>query len=80
MHRNTLKGTIDGIFVDLITHNYTFVDNPIKHEGVRMLSKPDISAMKINAISGDGTRSKDFIDVYFLLKEFSFENLLVFIN
>jgi hypothetical protein len=43
-----------------------------------ILSKQDIAAMKLNAIAGNGTRSKDFIDVYFLLKEFSVQQLLSF--
>ena len=43
-----------------------------------MLAKPDIAAMKVNAISGNGTRVKDFIDIYFLLKEYSFGDLVSF--
>jgi len=43
-----------------------------------ILSKQDIAAMKLNAIAGNGRRSKDFIDVYFLLKEFSVQQLLSF--
>ena len=36
--------------------------------------------MKVNAITGDGTRIKDFIDVYFLLQEFGFGELIEFYN
>lgn len=64
--RNTLKGNIDGIQVDLITHNYPLVNPLLNVEGVRMASAPDIAAMKLNAISGNGTRLKDFIDVAYL--------------
>ncbi len=35
-------------------------------ENVRMASLPDIAAMKLNAIVGNGTRIKDFIDVSYL--------------
>jgi hypothetical protein len=34
--------------------------------------------MKVNAISGNGTRAKDFVDIYFLLKEFSFDEIISF--
>jgi len=34
--------------------------------------------MKVNAISGEGTRVKDFIDIYFLLKQFSFGEIIGF--
>ena len=77
-HTNTLKGIINGVFVDLIRHNYEYVKNPIEVEGVRLASKQDIAAMKVNAITGDGTRMKDFIDIYFLLKEYSFEDIIGF--
>jgi hypothetical protein len=42
-----------------------------------MFSKIDIAAMKLNAIAGRGSK-KDFIDLYFLLKEFSLAKLLSF--
>jgi len=32
--------------------------------------------MKVNAIAGNSTRIKDFIDIYFLLKEMSFADLI----
>ena len=78
MYTNTLKGTINGVFIDILTHNYSYVCEPIDVEGIKMLDKPDIAAMKVNAISGNGTRAKDFIDIYFLLKEFSFGQIITF--
>jgi len=64
--KNTLKGEIDGVKVDLITHNYPLVKPLLDFDGVRMASPEDIAAMKLNAISGNGTRLKDFIDVAYL--------------
>lgn len=63
---NTLKGEIAGVQVDLITHNYPLVKPLIETESVRMATPNDIAAMKLNAISGDGTRLKDFIDIAYL--------------
>lgn len=77
-HKNTLKGFIKNIFVDLITHPYSIIKPVITSENVRMAAKEDIAAMKINAISGDGTRVKDFIDLYFLLKEYSLKEIMDF--
>ncbi len=79
-HKNTLKGTINGIFVDLITHDYPLINPPIFEGNIRMASLQDIAAMKVNAISGNGTRIKDFIDVYFLMKKFSFFELVKFFS
>lgn len=64
--KNTLKGEIDGIKVDLITHSYPLVKPLLYFDGVRMASPDDIAAMKLNAISVNGTRLKDFIDIAYL--------------
>jgi len=74
--KNTLKGLIKGVFVDFISHNYKMIAPTVEEQDIQMASKPDIAAMKINAITGDGTRVKDFIDVFFLLKDYSFSDLI----
>jgi len=76
--KNTLKGLIDDIFVDLISHKYPIINKLIESEGIRMLSQDDIIAMKVNAIAGNGTRIKDFIDIYFLLKHHSFSDIITY--
>jgi hypothetical protein len=75
---STLKGYRGDIRIDFITHEYPYVREPVTIDGIRITSREDIAAMKVNAISGDGTRSKDFIDIYFLLKEFSFGEIVGF--
>lgn len=42
-----------------------------------MVSKKDIAAMKLNAIAGRGSK-KDFIDLYFLLNDFTLKQILEF--
>lgn len=64
--RNTIKGRIQEVKVDLITHAYPLVQPLTEEEGVRMASLKDIAAMKLNAITGNGTRLKDFIDIAYL--------------
>ena len=64
---NTVKGSIRNINVDIIAHRYPLLNKPAYDEGISMLSEPDIMAMKLNAISVSGQRSKDFIDIYFVL-------------
>jgi hypothetical protein len=78
MHHNTLKGFIKGIFIDILQHDYLRVSDPVKEDGIIMASLADIAAMKLNAISGNGTRAKDFVDLYFLLKKYSFVELIGF--
>jgi hypothetical protein len=64
--KNTLKGRIDDVKVDLIAHRYPLLENLITEDGVRMAGLKDIGAMKINAITGNGTRVKDYIDIAYL--------------
>ena len=73
---NTLKGSIRDIKLDILSHKYPLINPVLKIEGISVASVQDISAMKLNAISNDGTRVKDFIDVYFLLQDYSIGQLL----
>jgi hypothetical protein len=66
--KNGLFGFINDIKVDLIAHQYPLVQPLQEIEGVRMVSLQDIGAMKLQAIVQNGTRYKDFIDMYFLLE------------
>lgn len=76
--KNTIIGYINEVKVDFITHDYPLVLPPIEEEGITYLSLQDIAAMKLNAISNSGKRLKDFIDVYFLLENFSLTEMIGF--
>lgn len=75
---STLKGSIRNIKLDFITHSYDLLMPVVETENIRLYSQADIAAMKVNAIAGNGTRSKDFIDLYFLLKQYSISQILKF--
>lgn len=75
---NTLKGSINQVQVDILAHRYPLVGDPVVIENICMLSVEDIAAMKLNAISVSGQRVKDFIDIYFLLKYYSIEEMVGF--
>lgn len=70
----SLVCTIEGIKVDFIHFRYPFI-RPIRHEyGIRMLALEDIIPMKLDAVSGRGSK-KDFYDIYFLLRFFTLEKM-----
>ena len=75
---NTIKGNSAGIKVDLLAHKYPTIGDTIEIENIRIASMDDLSAMKVNSVANDGTRVKDFIDLYFLLveHEYSVETFL----
>ena len=74
----TLKGFIDGIMIDCIRFNCPHIKDPDIIDGVRLESIPDIIAMKLDAISHNGTRIKDFIDIATLSTMYSLDEMLQF--
>lgn len=71
----TLVCNINNIKVDFIRFKYPFIRPVIKSEEIRMLDIEDIAPMKIDAITGRGSK-KDFYDLYFLLQRFELKKLL----
>ena len=74
--RNTIKGQIESIQVDLISHSYPLVSDLLILENVRLSSLEDIVAMKFNVIIGNGTRLKDFVDIACLSAYISFDIMI----
>lgn len=66
---------IDGIKVDVVNYQYNWLDEPIQESPVTLAGIRDIAAMKIAAVIGRGTK-KDFVDLFFLLKHFSLQQIL----
>ena len=75
---NTLKGSINDVKVDILAHRYKLIQEPTVFGGIKMLSEPDIVAMKLNAIATSGQRSKDFIDIFYLLDNYDIGSMLSF--
>jgi hypothetical protein len=68
---------IDNIKVDLVNYHYQWIDETIVENEIRLAGKKDIAAMKLAAITGRGSK-KDFIDLYFLLKQFTLDEIFMF--
>jgi hypothetical protein len=66
---------VNGIKVDIVNYPYPWLKPPLVWEGIRMAAIEDIAAMKIAAITQRGSK-KDFIDLYFLLQQFSMSELM----
>jgi len=80
-YRNThnavgIFGMIDGIKLDLIKHHHhPLLYEPNIENGIRLLSLPDLMAMKIAAIMKRGVK-KDFWDIAELLQHFTIDNFI----
>ncbi len=66
LEKNTIKGTIDGVFIDIMSHRYPLIEPLLIEDNMRMAGLTEISAMKLNAIIGSGQRLKDFVDIAYL--------------
>lgn len=77
LSKNAIKGQIGNVQVDLITHSYPLMNNLLTEDNIRMADTLDISAMKLNAITGSGTRLKDFVDIAFLSIYHSLNEMVV---
>ena len=70
--------SIEGVKVDFVNYSrYPWIDDAILLDEIRLASPKDISAMKVNAIEGRGTK-KDFIDIYALLQHYTLAEILDF--
>lgn len=75
--RNTVRGVISGIKIDLIAHRDPLLAPFEKTDGIRLFSCEDIAAMKLNAITNRGCK-KDFWDYAELLQRYSRDEMLSF--
>ena len=66
---------INEIKVDFVHHPFELVEPAFFDSQITFLGKKDIAAMKLHAIETSGNRAKDFIDVFFLLKEIPLEKM-----
>ena len=76
LDKETLKGEIDGVKIDCIAHKYPWLNAALREEDIRLAGFEDIAAMKLNAIVGNGTRVKDFIDLAYLSGKISLNTML----
>jgi hypothetical protein len=75
---NTITCLIRDIKIDILKYDYPYIDKVVNEEGIRIISLPDITAMKLDAITGNGSRVKDFVDIYFLLDKFPIDKMFDF--
>jgi len=73
----TVWGKISQTKFSMFFYKYPLLEATVPFEGLQLAGLSDIAAMKIHAIESRGTR-RDFVDVYFLSKEYTLEEMLGF--
>jgi len=71
---NTLNGSVNNVRISFFRYKYPLVGKPYKHAFISVADLIDIALMKLEAISGRGSK-KDFIDLYFLIRYFPLTEL-----
>lgn len=71
---NTINGVLNEVRISFFTYTYPLVRGLHHYQRLAIADMFDIALMKLEAISGRGSK-KDFIDLYFLLHYFSFEEI-----
>ncbi|MFH0925926.1 MAG: nucleotidyl transferase AbiEii/AbiGii toxin family protein [bacterium] len=72
---NTLSVLIDKeIKLSFLTYDYKMIGKFIEEKDLKIASLEDIACMKLSAVTGRAS-NKDYIDLYFILRKDSLENL-----
>jgi hypothetical protein len=66
---------INGVKVDLVNYPYPWLNELVVKDNLKLAAIKDIAAMKIAAVTGRGSK-KDFVDIYFLLKQMTLIDIL----
>ena len=66
---------VNKIKVDIVSYHYKWLAPPIGADNVKLADIKDIAAMKLAAITNRGTK-KDFIDIFFLLQQFTVKQMI----
>jgi hypothetical protein len=69
--------SIGSVKLDIVNYHYPWLEKAICEDALTLAGKRDIAAMKLAAITNRGSK-KDFIDLFFLLKNFTLGELLDF--
>ena len=78
MEKNTLKGNIGDVKIDCLMYAYPNIRPIYNENGLRLYDMADVIAMKLSAITDNGSRMKDFIDIACLSVRYSLLEMLGF--
>lgn len=74
---NTINGSLDNVKISFFGYKFKVLDDFKIYKNIKLAGLRDIAAMKLEAIAGRGSK-KDFVDIFFLLKQFTLEEIFTF--
>ena len=73
----TINGVFNSVKFSYFYYSYKLVAETVDFDGIAIANLEDIAAMKLVAITDRGTK-KDYVDLYFLSQQYSFEKMFEF--
>ena len=70
----TLNLFVSGVQLQWLHYPYDLIEPVVSYNGIKLASSLDIACNKLITVGSRGSK-KDFVDVYFLLKQFSLEQM-----
>lgn len=74
LEENTLNAYLNGVKIQFLGYHYPLLEPLLAWDKIKISSLSDIACTKLQTIGIRGSK-KDFIDLFFLLKQFSLEEL-----
>lgn len=74
--KNGFSASLNGVKTDFFNWHVPFLTQPLEIDSLRLMDKSGIAAMKFDAITTRKDK-KDFVDIFFLLKEFSLAEMIL---
>lgn len=79
LDKGTLNCHAGDVQLQFLHYPYNLLQKPVPWQGIDLSSIEDIACTKLLTISSRGSK-KDFIDLYFILKEYSLKNLFTLLK
>jgi predicted nucleotidyltransferase component of viral defense system len=72
----SLNAFINGVKIQILHYPYRLLEPTANWNGISISSEIDVACTKLVTVSQRGSK-KDFVDIYFLLKKYSLQNILI---
>ncbi len=69
--------SVNNIKTDIVNYPFNWLFPAITEDNIIMADIRDVAAIKLSAITNRGSK-KDFIDLYYILKQYTFSEILTF--
>lgn len=77
--RGTLNTFVQGVKLQFLEYPYSIIEPLVRWDTIQLSSVADIACTKLQTIGMRGSK-KDFVDIYFLLQQYSLEDIFLLLK